>query len=84
MLKNKVWWKVTVLNNFLELGSEHASCFNVGTSSPSNNFYAMNLQALLEPCKPSFASSEFLVSTFFLLNLIKKTSSLRSNSTVSE
>jgi len=43
----------------------------------------MNLRALLEPCKPSFASGECLISTF-LLNFVKKTPSLCSKSMLSE
>jgi hypothetical protein len=83
-IKNKIWWKFIVFNNFLEFGGEHTSCFNVGTSSLSTNFNAMNLWSLLEPYKPSFANSECLVSSFILLNFVKMTPSLYSNSTLSE
>jgi hypothetical protein len=77
-------WKIIVLNTFLEFGGERASRFNVRTSSLSTNFFAMNLGALLERYKPSLANSKCLVSTFLLLNFIKKTPSLCSNSKLSE
>jgi hypothetical protein len=38
-VKNKIWWKIIALNNFLEFGGEFASCFNAGTISLSTNFY---------------------------------------------
>jgi hypothetical protein len=62
-----MWWKVIALNNL-----EHASCFSVDTSSVSTNFNGTYLRSLLEPCKPNFASSECLVSTFFGLNFVKE------------
>ena len=49
-----VWWEVIVPSNFLEFCGERASCFNVGTSNLSINFYAMNFLALFEPCNTSF------------------------------
>jgi hypothetical protein len=64
-IKNMIWWKVIILSNFLEFGSECTNWLNVGISSLSTNFYAMNLRALLKPCKPSLLVVNVSFPPFF-------------------